>query len=162
MSTTLAPSTTSHHHGCPFCVRTFNRVDSARRHSRTCSSRGDRPLPPNAKRGRKLHACNECSQVKLSCDAKSPCARCTSRRLTCTYGRFCKDLKECTGPPSKRSIHPALSFLLGCANPLGGHVDTVILDGEPELEHDEVVPPKLNLQLLRPISRTLSILAFFF
>lgn len=37
-----------------------------------------------------------------------------------------------------------MSFLLGCANPLGGHVDTVILDGEPELEHDEVVPPKLE------------------
>jgi len=41
-------------------------------------------------------------------------------------------------PAPKDSSHPALSFLLGCADPFGVPVDEVILDGEPE--HGRVNP----------------------
>lgn len=77
------------HATCPFCQRTFTRTDGARRHARTCRSRKNRPLPLDAKRGRKLRACDRCSRIKVLCDAKTPCSRCAARDLTCTYRHVC-------------------------------------------------------------------------
>jgi Fungal specific transcription factor domain/Fungal Zn(2)-Cys(6) binuclear cluster domain len=129
----LARSTPSRHNQneCPFCGRTFRRVDGAKRHTRTCPSRGNRLLPPDAKRGRKLHACDACSRVKVSCDSKTPCTRCASRGLSCTYGRLCSD------PTHRARKAPALPFLLACTDPSVGPVDEVILTGEPEHDPDQ-------------------------
>lgn len=87
------------HAACPFCQRTFTRTDGARRHARTCRSRKNRPLPPDAKRGRKIRACDRCSRVKVLCDAKTPCSRCAARDLTCTYRHLCTNpTHQASGP----------------------------------------------------------------
>lgn len=137
----LAQSTLSRpHHQCPFCRRSFGRVDGLRRHTKTCPTRGDRPLPPDVKRGRKVHACDTCSRIKVSCDSKTPCARCASRDLSCTYGRICADsshrLKVVPSgkPPSIDNNSLQLSFLLAYTDPSVGTGDGVILVREPE--HD--------------------------
>ncbi|KAI8623086.1 hypothetical protein F5Y19DRAFT_459877 [Xylariaceae sp. FL1651] len=129
-----------HRTACPFCNRTFGRVDGARRHTKSCPAKGDRPLPPDAKRGRKLRACDACSRVKVSCNAKVPCQRCSSRNLACTYGRLCAN----PGPahlqgsgqnkdhPQSNSTFSALRFLLNCTDPRANFVNDALVAGEPE------------------------------
>lgn len=77
-------------HECPFCSTVFSRVDGARRHAKCCPQRAGRALNTK-KRGRKAKACDQCSRVKVHCDARSqsPCHRCISRKLDCTFGRCC-------------------------------------------------------------------------
>ncbi|CAG9975985.1 unnamed protein product, partial [Clonostachys byssicola] len=74
-------------HQCPFCHKSFGRVDGARRHAKTCPQKGNQPLPPLARRGRKLRACTQCSR----CDGKKPCGRCSSRSTDCSYSWLCSD-----------------------------------------------------------------------
>lgn len=60
----------------------------ARRHAKACAEKSNAPPPPEAKRGRKVRACDRCSQGKLSCDALIPsCSRCVAQNKTCTYER---------------------------------------------------------------------------
>lgn len=99
---------------CPFCQRTFTRADGARRHARTCRSRKNRPLPPDAKRGRKLRACDGCSRNKASCDAKTPCSRCAARNLTCTYRHLCTNPTHRRSNPQLNETHDAPKK--GCLN----------------------------------------------
>lgn len=115
---------TGNHAGCPFCQRTFARVDGARRHARTCRSRKNRPLPRDAKRGRKLRACDRCSRIKVSCDAKTPCGRCAARSLTCTYRYLCTNPthQRCSPQPNETRDAPKrkclnLSALLNWTDP---------------------------------------------
>ncbi|KAJ9133410.1 hypothetical protein NKR23_g10799 [Pleurostoma richardsiae] len=123
---------------CPFCNRTFGRVDGARRHTRSCPAKGDRPLPPDAKRGRKVRACDACSRIKVSCNAKLPCQRCSSRSLACTYGRLCTDPAHLGGSSrDKERLQPsgslsALRFLLNCSDPRFNFINDVLAAGEPE------------------------------
>lgn len=60
----------------------------ARRHAKACAGKANDPPPPQAKRGRKVRACDKCSQYKVSCDARNPCSRCVSQNKTCTYERL--------------------------------------------------------------------------
>lgn len=115
---------TENHAACPFCQRTFTRADGARRHARTCRSRKNRPLPPDAKRGRRLRACDRCSRVKVSCDAKTPCSRCAARNSTCTYRHLCTNpthqpssprLKETPDAPKEGCLN--LTALLNWTDP---------------------------------------------
>ncbi|TLD21078.1 hypothetical protein PspLS_09275 [Pyricularia sp. CBS 133598] len=71
---------------CPFCSAVFSRPDGARRHAKTCPQRGSRTLH-QGKRGRKTRSCDHCSRLKVHCNARSPCERCVSRKLDCTYSR---------------------------------------------------------------------------
>ncbi|KAF5658991.1 hypothetical protein FHETE_9619 [Fusarium heterosporum] len=120
---------------CPFCQKSFGRADVTRRHARSCRARGVRALPPQAKRGRKLRACDNCSKVKLSCDAGLPCTRCSSRHISCTYSAFCHDtshhslVKTANEPPKDGRLK--LSYLLQVTDPIHTSLD-VIVATEPE------------------------------
>ena len=85
---------------CPFCSAVFSRVDGARRHAKYCPQRGGRTLRAG-KRGRKTKSCDQCSRIKVHCNAgnQNPCGRCVSRKLDCTFARFCTD------PTHRQSIH---------------------------------------------------------
>lgn len=134
------PRRTSYSHACPFCDRTFRRVDATKRHTKTCPSRGDRLLRPDAKRGRRLRACDVCSRVKVSCDAKTPCTRCVSRGFVCSYSRLCTNpahtsqsecepkLKEPVALPDKEPV--SLPFLLACTNTSIASMDEIIVTSE--------------------------------
>ena len=133
----LALGTPTRRHECPFCGRTFRRVDGAKRHSKTCPSRGNSSIPQN-KRGRKVHSCDECSRMKVSCNSAYPCSRCTSRIVNCTYGRICINPSHVTLPtadvenPQANKLCLSLPFLLACTDPCIGTIDEVILQGEPD------------------------------
>ncbi|KAB5569952.1 fungal-specific transcription factor domain-containing protein [Coniochaeta sp. 2T2.1] len=162
----FGPTTRDQHNRCPFCGKSFLRVDAATRHTRTCRARGDQPLPPIAKRGRRTRACDACFRVKVSCDSKSPCGRCSARGLSCVYGRFCVDPSHRPGVPAVPVVpvvpaedgsagsSPAVSppresrsmvpFLLNCTDPSANSVNE-ILANEPEKDVEtptawEVVP----------------------
>ena len=128
----LADRKPTKRHPCPFCGRTFARVDNARRHANSCPSRGDRPLLPSAKRGRKPRACEQCSRIKVACDGQTPCQRCASRSLDCTFGRLCRDPTHRN--EGKQATHHPLRFLLNCTDPRVNFVNDVLVAGEPESE----------------------------
>ncbi|KAH6972052.1 hypothetical protein BKA56DRAFT_646181 [Ilyonectria sp. MPI-CAGE-AT-0026] len=157
---------------CPFCNRTFGRVDGARRHAKSCPAKGNRPLPPEAKRGRKLHACDACSRVKVSCNAKIPCQRCSSRNLACSYARLCTDPAHLRGSgqnkdrPQLTETLSGLRFLLNCTDPRVNFINDVLVAGEPERDpatpaawdqpsvnsagHDTIDPQLLFLSFIDP------------
>ena len=43
---------------------------------------------PAKRRGKKPHACDNCSRKRVSCDSATPCSRCLSRRQQCSYQRI--------------------------------------------------------------------------
>ncbi|CAK7209705.1 hypothetical protein SCUCBS95973_000530 [Sporothrix curviconia] len=139
----LVPSSsTAASKACLFCLKVFGRVDGARRHAKTCPSRNGRPLPREAKRGRKVRSCDACSRIKVSCNSQTPCRRCTARKLTCTYGRICTDpshqqyeqtqLGQERRPPEKAAAPSPFPFLLSCTDPRVNFVNDVLVPGEPE------------------------------
>lgn len=126
-------------HACPFCRKTFKRVDGARRHAKSCHKRGKQPLPVEAKRGRKLRACDRCSRIKSQCDGKLPCGHCNARKLDCTFERFCSDRshrQEVSGTESARTQHSQLSFFLNFTGPRGGQA----------IEQEMAVVPEVDIQ----------------
>ncbi|CEI41127.1 unnamed protein product [Fusarium venenatum] len=122
---------------CPFCHKSFARVDVSRRHARSCPARKGRTLPPQAKRGRKLRACDNCAKLKLSCNTEVPCARCSSKRVACIYSVFCHDASHRAVPnePPKDDRH-SLSFLLQASDPSHNSMD-VNVAAEPERTLEE-------------------------
>lgn len=62
--------------------------DLARRHTKKCSTDGGSVVFPPCKSGKRRSACDRCSLRKLSCDAATPCSRCASASLECTYQRL--------------------------------------------------------------------------
>ncbi|SMR59377.1 unnamed protein product [Zymoseptoria tritici ST99CH_1E4] len=72
---------------CPSCDKRFSRLDTARRHVAACSRSQTEPivLEPGRRGGRERKACVTCSQRKLACDGGSPCARCVSSQVPCSY-----------------------------------------------------------------------------
>lgn len=168
----FAHTNSIHRTACPFCNRTFGRVDGARRHSKSCPAREGRPLPPDAKRGRKSRACDACSRIKVLCNAKIPCQRCSSRNLACTYGRLCTDPTHLGGfgrdreHQQLRESLSALRFLLNCTDPRVNFVNDVMVAGEPERDlatpavwnqssvnstgHDTIDPRLLSLGFMDP------------
>lgn len=81
-------------HACRFCSKCFLRSDAARRHSKTCQSRGDKLLPSELKRGRKTQSCTSCACAKSRCDGDSPCRRCANKGLRCSYHRGNDDVRN--------------------------------------------------------------------
>lgn len=77
-------------HACPFCSSVFSRVDAAKRHAKGCPQRNGREVQ-NGKRGRRPKSCEECSRVKVHCDAPKhgACERCLSRKLACSFDLRC-------------------------------------------------------------------------
>ncbi|EXK87924.1 hypothetical protein FOQG_08785 [Fusarium oxysporum f. sp. raphani 54005] len=124
----------THQNECPFCQKSFRRADVARRHARSCNARQGRPLPPQAKRGRKLRACNNCARVKVSCDSELPCHRCSARGIDCVYSSLCYDPSHrATFKPREvcKDDRPSFSFLLQASNPNHPSMDAIVAR-EPE------------------------------
>ncbi|KAH7060934.1 hypothetical protein B0J12DRAFT_349831 [Macrophomina phaseolina] len=111
---------------CPFCEKPFSRADIVRRHTKICPKRdASRSLSPD-KRGRKPQSCDSCLQTKSSCDRGTPCRRCYSGGLPCSYLR--RDTAtysfQSIIPQAERSYGPVvscgraeISFLLRLTDP---------------------------------------------
>ncbi|CAG8057096.1 unnamed protein product [Penicillium nalgiovense] len=74
-------------YSCIFCNGSFARCDNLRVHYTDCARRGDREIPETGQRGRRRHACQSCTSMKLRCDGQSPCGSCQKRNLTCNNER---------------------------------------------------------------------------
>ncbi|KAJ8065859.1 hypothetical protein OCU04_004963 [Sclerotinia nivalis] len=74
-------------YGCHFCDQHFFRSDAARRHSRSCPSRGHRPMPPLRPRGKQKQSCDSCAKSKRACNRGHPCEGCQLSKVPCTYYR---------------------------------------------------------------------------
>ncbi|KAF9887952.1 hypothetical protein FE257_009474 [Aspergillus nanangensis] len=108
-------------YSCVFCDESFARCDNLRDHYTDCAKRGDRQIPETGQRGRRRHACQSCTSMKLRCDGSSPCSSCQKRGLECNNERKnqTKDRESVTSagstndedlmPPSDRG---SIKFLL--------------------------------------------------
>ncbi|KAL4782715.1 hypothetical protein BJX76DRAFT_281072 [Aspergillus varians] len=85
-------------YSCNFCSESFARCDNLRDHYTDCAKRGDREIPETGQRGRRRHACQSCTSMKLRCDGQSPCGSCVKRHLGCN-----KDRKNMTASPGASS-----------------------------------------------------------
>ncbi|KAL5363875.1 fungal-specific transcription factor domain-containing protein [Aspergillus floccosus] len=74
-------------YSCIFCKESFARCDNLRDHYNDCAQRGDRKIPETGQRGRRRHACQSCTSMKLRCDGLSPCGSCQKRGLECNNER---------------------------------------------------------------------------
>ncbi|OQD85170.1 hypothetical protein PENSOL_c105G02686 [Penicillium solitum] len=72
---------------CVFCNSSFARCDNLRVHYTDCAKRAGREIPETGQRGRRRHACQSCTTMKLRCDGGSPCGSCQKRNLTCNNAR---------------------------------------------------------------------------
>ncbi|OTA98944.1 hypothetical protein M426DRAFT_27969 [Hypoxylon sp. CI-4A] len=80
---------------CPSCSKSFARMvarqlknsDVARRHLQSCVKDDTNITLPTAKRGKRPRACDQCSRSKVACDLNTPCSRCQSRGVPCSYLR---------------------------------------------------------------------------
>ncbi|QSS50895.1 C2H2 finger domain-containing protein [Histoplasma capsulatum var. duboisii H88] len=71
-------------YSCIFCGTAFARCDNLRDHYNDCPQRGDRLIPETSQRGRRRHACESCTSMKLRCDGACPCSSCLKRNIPCT------------------------------------------------------------------------------
>ncbi|RAL16151.1 uncharacterized protein BO97DRAFT_384209 [Aspergillus homomorphus CBS 101889] len=74
-------------YSCIFCTESFARCDNLRDHYTDCDKRGDQKVPETGQRGRRRHACQSCTSMKLRCDGQSPCGSCQKRNLPCNNER---------------------------------------------------------------------------
>ncbi|KAL2067215.1 hypothetical protein VTL71DRAFT_1639 [Oculimacula yallundae] len=112
-------------YSCKFCAKTFKRSDVLRDHFSRCERRGNAAIPSSLERGRKRHACDECSRLKVKCDSNVPCRKCTE------FGRKCVKTRSSTNasvssPEEQESQTPprstsemtsdrnSIGFLLNC------------------------------------------------
>lgn len=126
---------------CPFCSAVFSRVDGARRHAKSCPQRGSRALR-TGKRGRKTKSCDQCSRIKVHCNATHPCERCSSRKLDCTFSRYCTDAthrqptvahREPPDSPNRGGHNRvALSFLLSYTDERQDFITEKAVGEEPD------------------------------
>ncbi|KAL4958944.1 uncharacterized protein BDV14DRAFT_22826 [Aspergillus stella-maris] len=70
---------------CPICGKSFLKPEVARRHSKACAIKNNQQPAPAAKPGRKRQSCDQCFSTKRACDKSSPCSRCRSLDLQCTF-----------------------------------------------------------------------------
>ncbi|KAJ5698973.1 hypothetical protein N7462_000978 [Penicillium macrosclerotiorum] len=92
-------------YSCVFCNEAFARCDNLRDHYGDCAQRGDRQIPETGQRGRRRHACQSCTSMKLRCDGQTPCESCVKRNLTCTNARE-SVLKDSDFNDSGNSVSP--------------------------------------------------------
>lgn len=123
---------------CPFCSAVFSRVDGAKRHAKRCPQREGRALHAG-KRGRKKKSCDQCSRVKVHCNAQHPCDRCVSRKIYCTFSRYCIDASHRQArhekpPNAQDSSHGRvpLSFLLNSTDNKQDFVTERAVGEEPD------------------------------
>ncbi|KAF7878834.1 hypothetical protein EAF04_000037 [Stromatinia cepivora] len=120
-------------HSCIFCSKTFKRSDVLRDHFSRCDLRGSAAIPDSLERGRKRHACDECSRLKVKCDNEVPCRKCKEFGRRCVKTRSSNSASSTKASPSPempppRSLTPpastpepisdrnSISFLLNLPN----------------------------------------------
>ncbi|KAL4898719.1 hypothetical protein BDV59DRAFT_197597 [Aspergillus ambiguus] len=105
-------------YSCVFCDQSFARCDNLRDHYTDCAKRGDQKIPETGQRGRRRHACQSCTAMKLRCDGLTPCSSCQKRGLECNNDRkkqtkdspvTCSPHTDDLVPPSDRG---SIKFLL--------------------------------------------------
>ncbi|ESZ95330.1 hypothetical protein SBOR_4264 [Sclerotinia borealis F-4128] len=90
-------------YSCIFCFKTFKRSDVLRDHFSRCELRGSAAIPDSLERGRKRHACDECSRLKVKCDNEVPCRKCKE------FGRCCVKTRSSNSASStKASASPEM------------------------------------------------------
>ncbi|RAH78212.1 hypothetical protein BO86DRAFT_439222 [Aspergillus japonicus CBS 114.51] len=98
---------------CPICNKAFQKQEVARRHSKICARKYNKPPPPASKPGRKKRSCDECTYSKTACDKNSPCSRCKALGRQCSFGSVASSPTEtlCLTPvpPSPVSSHRSLA-----------------------------------------------------
>ncbi|OJJ99280.1 hypothetical protein ASPACDRAFT_52686 [Aspergillus aculeatus ATCC 16872] len=97
---------------CPICNKAFQKQEVARRHSKICARKYNRPPPPASKPGRKKRSCDECTHAKTACDKNSPCSRCKALGRQCSFGSVTSSpttLCLAFVPPSLASSHSSLA-----------------------------------------------------
>ncbi|KAL4933899.1 uncharacterized protein BDV17DRAFT_70267 [Aspergillus undulatus] len=70
---------------CPICGKSFLKPEVARRHSKACAIKNNQQPAPASKPGRKRQSCDQCFSTKRACNKSSPCSRCQSLGLQCTF-----------------------------------------------------------------------------
>ncbi|KAI1000431.1 hypothetical protein K3495_g7762 [Podosphaera aphanis] len=75
-------------YSCIFCSDGFTRSDNLRDHYPSCPQRQNRPIPEAARGGRRSHACDSCTAMKLGCDGKNPCNTCRQKKIECKFIRL--------------------------------------------------------------------------
>ncbi|KAL2021720.1 hypothetical protein VTK56DRAFT_6663 [Thermocarpiscus australiensis] len=127
---------------CVSCGRLFRRRDVWRKHYTGCPSNNHHESPPPAKRGKKPRACDACFRSKLSCHGGSPCERCKSRQLECTYTRVHANGSDAPSTPLTASTPTQdgnttipVSFLLSLTNPKAESMVEAFFD-EPGRDDD--------------------------
>jgi hypothetical protein len=81
--------------------------DALKRHWNSCKVRKDPafhvPTFKAKTRGRKLRACDRCSQLKRACTSTEPCSPCALRNQNCTYSRSQSDRVERNHEPAEQA-----------------------------------------------------------
>ncbi|KAG9228019.1 hypothetical protein BJ875DRAFT_478678 [Amylocarpus encephaloides] len=111
-------------HSCKFCFKTFKRSDVLRDHFSRCERRGNSAIPNSLERGRKRHACDECSRLKVKCDNNAPCRKCKefgrpcvkSRLLTSSPNDTPRETVSRSMPDLSQSDRNSIGFLLNAGN----------------------------------------------
>ncbi|KAN0106146.1 putative C2H2 finger domain protein [Hyaloscypha variabilis] len=75
-------------YSCIFCGDAFTRSDNLRDHYPSCSQRRNRQIPEAARGGRRSHACDSCTSMKLGCDGNNPCKTCRHKKIECKFSRL--------------------------------------------------------------------------
>ncbi|KAH7142679.1 hypothetical protein B0J13DRAFT_445200, partial [Dactylonectria estremocensis] len=105
--------------------------DVARRHMQSCVKNAQQTDIPTKRRGKKPHACDNCSQKRVSCDSGTPCSRCLSRQLQCSYQRIsCQESHTTDGTTSTK-----INWLLSFTDPSAfGTSESIAREGSPSNE----------------------------
>ncbi|KAL2871465.1 uncharacterized protein BJX67DRAFT_342292 [Aspergillus lucknowensis] len=124
-------------YSCIFCNEAFARCDNLRDHYTDCAKRGDREIPETGQRGRRRHACQSCTSMKLRCDGQNPCSSCVKRNLECN-----KELKNPTASPGATSDTPSMKHE-GYDQPSDrGSIKFLLNGGTDSFTENFLLPPR--------------------
>ncbi|KAL2830307.1 hypothetical protein BDW59DRAFT_23510 [Aspergillus cavernicola] len=124
-------------YSCVFCDVSFARCDNLRDHYGDCVKRGDREIPETGQRGRRRHACQSCTSMKLRCDGESPCGSCAKRNLECN-----KDRKRPTASPGASSDTPSMKQEDYDRPSDRGSIKFLLNGGTDSFTEDFLLPPR--------------------
>ncbi|KAJ6151208.1 hypothetical protein N7470_007802 [Penicillium chermesinum] len=152
-------------YSCVFCNEAFARCDNLRDHYTDCAKRGDRKIPETGQRGRRRHACQSCTLMKLRCDGQSPCGSCVKRNLDCNNERNTRshnvfDEEEKPDMYAPSSDRGSIKFLLNGGTdsfieqfrlpPRTDRGRSLIFDNQTDMEEGAEATLSYNVQTNRP------------
>ncbi|KAL4927566.1 uncharacterized protein BDV17DRAFT_292568 [Aspergillus undulatus] len=143
-------------YSCVFCSESFARwcvsdrpvhfqvfvdddmsSDNLRDHYADCAKRGDREIPETGQRGRRRHACQSCTSMKLRCDGQTPCGSCVKRNLECN-----KERKNPTASPGADSDAPSTKHEDYDRRSDRGSIKFLLNGGTDSFTEDFLLPPR--------------------